>query len=144
MGYKKHFLPEIIDEKTAKKTARQGIWASLWVGISITLLALIFKNYLGLVDAVLFFIIAFGIYKMSKFAAYSGLFLYIVEVAANVYSNHKISNLATAIIIIIMFVNGVRGTVAYNKLKKEKSEDIEKNLTDYQKMLEEKINNPFA
>ncbi len=143
MGLKRYIFPNIVEEETAKKTARQGMWASLSIGVITGLAAFILKRYGALIDASLFLIIALGIYRMSRVAAYAGLFLYIVEVAFQFYFTKKIGNIGIISMAIVMFINGIRGTVAYHRFKRKSEEDIELNINGYQKELEEKMKNPF-
>jgi hypothetical protein len=80
-------------------------------------------NGWAFVDAALFGVIAWGIYWMSRVAAIAGLGLYILEQVASVAttdSKHGFG--AITIIIILAFVNSVRGTFAYHRLRKAETE----------------------
>ena len=75
----------------------------------------------ALLDAVLFLAIGLGIrLKYSRFAAVSGLLLYLLEIASRiaepgVRTNSPVNGMT--IIFIFFFMSGVRGTFAYANLK---------------------------
>jgi hypothetical protein len=78
----------------------------------------------ALIDAVLFGLIAFGIYKLWRTAAVIGLVLFISEkifmVAIGFSSPVQSSSaLIVALILVVCFVNGVRGTFAFHRLRKD-------------------------
>ena len=120
--------PNIIDKNTAQKASQQGYWACiLCAGATILLVAI---NYFGtdllnftpwaLGDAFLFIVIGWGIYKMNRFAAVSGLALYILE-RVSMWSEHGPKNPILAIFFTLMFINSVRGIFAYHKYRKDES-----------------------
>ncbi len=141
MSSKSLFWTGIVDEKSAKKVARQGIWASLLVGVPMAMYALYFKKYYSLIDVSLYFIIAFGIFKMSRVAAFSGFLLYLIEVIVTFRNGHSLRVL-WIFAMFFLFLNGIRGTICYHKLIEKKGESIEKSLADYQEELEGRLNNP--
>ena len=121
--------PYITDTETAQKASQQGYWACIFCAAATILLVAI--NYFGtnllnftpwaLLDAFLFIIIGWGIFKMNRFAAVAGLALYIIE-RISMWAEHGPKNFVMAIIITLMFINSVRGVFAYNKyLKKDSS-----------------------
>ena len=124
--------PDVSDLPNAEKTIRYGFWTAVLVA-SITAVVALMAFYLhkpilgidgaGLVDAVLFAAIAFGIYRRSRAAAIGGLVLYVGERA---YMSHTLptgSLTLTAVVMTVIytmcFVHGVRGTVAYRKLSSQ-------------------------
>lgn len=119
--------PSIMDTVSAKRAAKQGLWASaLCAGSTIIFVIL---NHFGiqmysfdmgaLVDVFLFIVIGWGIYNMNRFASVAGLFLYLLE-RIYMWSQYGLKNPAIAIIISLMFINSIRGTLAYHKFSKGK------------------------
>jgi hypothetical protein len=121
-------LPSITDKLSAKKAAKHGIWASLFC--SCTTILVVFINaiglkilevsYLALIDAVIFGIIAFGIYKMSRSAAIIGLVYYLYGRISMYIIEGSLGKPYYIIIFIIMFINSIRGTFLYHKYKTTK------------------------
>ncbi len=74
----------------------------------------------ALVDAAIFGIIAWGIYRMSRVAAVAGLVGYSLEkIYMQATLGSKVgSGLFVAVIIILAFINAVRGTFAYHRMKR--------------------------
>ena len=108
--------PTIIDKVTAKKTSRHGVWAAGFVSVATAIMARFGQivSRAPFIDAILFAIIAFGIYRMSKIAAVAGLVLFIV-VRIDTWIEHGMKNPIITILIALYFINGVRGTFAYHK-----------------------------
>lgn len=120
------FWPSITDVVTAKKASQQGYWACLLIaGTTILLVVLSFFGIrlLGfdqwaLIDAFLFIVIGWGIYKMNRIAAIAGPALYILE-RISMGLEYGLKNPIMVIIISFMFINSVRGIFAYHKYGKE-------------------------
>src|SRR5258708_29794515 len=123
--------PDVSDLPSADKAIRYGFWAAVFVAsvtAIVALLAIYFHRPIlgidgaGLVDAVLFAAIAFGIDRKSRTAAIGGLVLYLGE---RVYMLASGSATSTTGIMTVMFtlyfVHGVRGTFAYRKLSSQKT-----------------------
>ena len=70
----------------------------------------------ALADAAIFAIVAIGIYKMSRVAAVAGLCLYVLE-RAYAWATVGPKSPVIAAILILAFVNSVRGTFACRKWK---------------------------
>gem|GEM_PF-4323823 len=77
----------------------------------------------ALVDAGLFALIAFGIYKMSRVAAVIGIALYLWGQLNQILATGN-SNYILVILFTLYFIHAIRGTFAYHKLKKEQSERV--------------------
>ena len=77
----------------------------------------------ALVDAGLFALIAFGIYKMSRLAAVLGLLLYLWGQLSQILATGK-TNFILVILFTLYFIHGIRGTFAYHKLKKQQPEPV--------------------
>lgn len=114
--------PDVSDENSSKDASKQGLWAAGFVATITSLMA--FSGAMGFdqsafVDAFLFVIIGFGIYRFSRTAAIAGLGLYIVE-RIYAWSTVGVKNAAIAAILILMFVNSIRGTFSYHKIMRQK------------------------
>ena len=124
----------IVDEGSAIKVSRQGFWAASIIAVFMAVLFLFrIAEYpydeLGsglLVRSIVFGATAWEIYRMSRIASVLGL---VFHFYFNLYPSFtlwlkSILDLNSAIIIIVltfMFINGVRGTVAYHKYKRGSS-----------------------
>jgi len=125
--WRHYFWPSIVDATSAIRASRQGIWASCFcAGATIFFVLLgVFGvrggfDILSLVDASMFIVIGWGIYKMNRFAAVSGLALYILE-RIIMWSQYGPKNPAMAIILTLMFINSARGIFGYHKLTKTRN-----------------------
>ena len=72
----------------------------------------------ALVDAALFAIVAWGLWKKSRAAAVSGLLLYAIE-RLYMWSTVGMQNPIVPVLLTLMFINGVRGTFAWKRLARE-------------------------
>lgn len=121
----------IVDEGSAIKVSRQGFWAAFIIAafmIVLFLLRIAEQPYdeLGsglLWRSIVFGATALGIYRMSRIASFLGFSFHFYF---NLYPSFtlwlkSILDFNSAIVIIvftIMFINGIRGTVAYHKYKR--------------------------
>jgi len=120
--------------EAAKQAAQQGTVAAAFVAIVtivFTCMAIAMGGNLGegmpqidawaFWDAGIFVAIAIGIHKLSRVAAVAGLLLYIVEQIIMRVSNPNLSmsGFFIVIVIILAFVNAVRGTFAYHRFRRE-------------------------
>ncbi len=113
--------PETSDDDSAKEAAKQGVWACSFIAIVTGGMA--FFQAMGFdsaafVDAFLFAIIGFGIFKLSRTAAVAGLVLYLIE-RIYMWATFGSKNIAMAILLSLMFVNSIRGTFSSHKIKRE-------------------------
>jgi len=118
-----HLWPKIVDLETAVKASRQGIWAAL-LGVLITSCIIAYNRITGVqalgidewsfLDAFLMVLIAWGIHRKSRFAAFAGLVIYLAGQAI-LRSEYGGGGIVLTIIFTLMFVNSVRGTFAYHK-----------------------------
>ncbi len=126
---KNSFLPQIATLSDAQKVGRQGTWAACFVAGLTALVAVAALSGIlppgfpisgwALVDAALFGVIAWGIYRMSRVAAVAGLVVYILE---RIYMQSALgakagAGIVVTILIILAFINAVRGTFAYHRMK---------------------------
>jgi predicted PurR-regulated permease PerM len=72
------------------------------------------------VDAVLFSIIAWRIRRFSKLFAIAGVLLFIFEKIMQFSQGEGVKGLPLAILILLMFVSGVRGVFAYHRYSSNK------------------------
>jgi hypothetical protein len=123
------FWPDVSTLDGAHWAARQAAHAAAFVAVAtgiaatLALLGVQFVKMLGingwsLVDAGIFAIVAFYLYKDSRVAAWTGLVLFVVE---RVFMLMTVPAARTgpvmAIAFILAFVGGVRGTMSLHRLK---------------------------
>lgn len=128
------FWPEIDSKETAREVANQGFWAAIVVAVVTTIVILITMaagtledippiDAWAFIDVGIFVAIALGIRKMSRIAAVSGLVVYLIErIYALSYTGGG-GGLFIAIALILAFINGVRGTFAYHRLRRQSLEE---------------------
>ena len=127
------FWPAIDSLATARQVARQGVWASILVAVITTIMIFVVQSLGGVedvppldawafIDVGLFVAIAIGINKMSRFAAVSGLSLYLLG-RIYVWSQVGVgSGLIFSILLSMAFLNAVRATFAYHRLRRQSIE----------------------
>lgn len=126
---KSGLFPAIASISDAQTVGRQGTWAACFVAGTTTVVALasIFKilpsdfpiNGWSLIDAALYAMIAWGIYRMSRIAALIGLIGYCLE---RIYMQIALgpsfgAGIFVTLLIMFAFINSVRGTFAYHRMK---------------------------
>jgi hypothetical protein len=119
------YWPDVSDLDGAKDATRYGMWCAVLVATVTTLFAVL--SFLGirimgsspsaLLDAVLFAAVAFGLAKYSRFAAFAGFALFLVEKIYTVVLTGSILGIGVlGVVILFGFLNGIRGAFAYQKL----------------------------
>jgi hypothetical protein len=117
--------PEIIDEDSARDAAHMaGGWAGVVAGVTTLLAAVsIFGgvSVMGirawsLVDAAMFGVVAWQVWRGSRAFAVAGLSLYGLEVLYGVVTHPPGIGILT-IIIMLALINGVRGTFGLHKFE---------------------------
>ena len=119
--------PPIFDSASARKAAMQGVMASAFCAaatIFFVILSELGKDGLGfdlwaLTDAFLFILIGWGIFKMNRVAAVSGLALYFLE-RAMMWIEYGPRSPVMALIFVLMFINGIRGVMGHHEFKGER------------------------
>ncbi len=120
-----NWWPSVADQKGAKKAAKEGAGAAVVVAAITTLFSVLALFDIRLlpgysawsfVDAALFALVAWRIYKMSRVWAVVGLLLYIVEFAYTFYLRGISAGIFVGVLILGGFVSGVRGTFALRRL----------------------------
>lgn len=123
------FWPPVDSLNAAKEAAKQGaIAAAIVAGITaivaiLSLFGLEITSLWALVDAALFALIAFGIYKLSRVAAVIGLTLYLWEQLSQILATGK-TNIFLVVLFTLYFIHAIRGTFAYHKLKEQELEPV--------------------
>jgi hypothetical protein len=119
----------------AIEASNLGFWAAVFVAVVTTIFAtvtLVLKkdiagiNPLAYIDAVLFAIIAWRIRRRSRAFAVIGLCLFVLEKVVQFSTQPQLVSFALfmAVVITLLFINGVRGTFAFHKLSaKEQQSD---------------------
>jgi len=113
--------PSVHDLAAAKAASRQAVWASGFIVVVTSVVAMLGVLGMGassLVDVGLFLAIGIGIYRMSRTASLAGLLLFIVERVVMFLDTGRTGGLV-AIVLLLAFANGVRGTFAYQRHKRE-------------------------
>ncbi len=125
-GHRKNNLwPDTSHLDGATTAARSGLWAACFVASAMTGLALysefvrplLIFDIWGLLDSFLFAVIAIGIWRMSRIAAIFGLTLYLGEQWYQ-WTTDGVGNIILVLLLTLMFVNGVRGTIAIHRFNK--------------------------
>jgi len=118
--------PSIGDEISAKNANNQGIIASIWcaVWLSVIFVMHIFSgdatsspDLWELADVAFFLLIACGIYKIYRVAPIIGLFFYFVPRLVY-WIQHGPNNILFGIIITLAYITSIRGAFAYHRFKK--------------------------
>ncbi len=119
--------PSMSNLEGAKKAVHEGAGAAIFVAAVTALFSVLaifdirilpgFSPW-SLVDAGLFAVVAWRIYKMSRAWAVVGLLLFVGERAYAFYARGvtATTGIVVGVIILLGFVNGVRGTFAYRRL----------------------------
>jgi hypothetical protein len=119
------YWPDVSTVESAKAATKGSMFVALFVA-TVTAAFALYGMYndpiLGIdawafVDSFIFILIAFGIWKLSRFAATFGLIFYIIEQVGMFITNPSVPFLA--ILFIVILIGGVRGTFSYYKLKNQ-------------------------
>lgn len=122
------FWPDVSNVDEAKKACRSAMWCAVFVASLTTIVALIaisgFKGMplpvdgSALLDAAIFAGIAFGLSRYSRVAGVAGFVLFLFE---RLYAISKAGFLMgggiLGIVLLLAFLNGMRGAFAYYKLQ---------------------------
>lgn len=118
------YWPEIRNLEQAVQASNMGVAAALFVAGVNTLIATIstFQHAAvmgvtaaGYVDAALFALAAWGIWRRSRVAAIAGLCLFLAEKIYQFATQPKAAlGLLVALALLALFISGVRGTFAYH------------------------------
>jgi len=125
-------LPTITDLKSAQAAARQGtavcivimIFSSAMVAIS-TATGSGRPSQEFIFMMLIYGLIAYLTYKMSRVAAVLGLVIYLGDRLVLIARSGANANFTLAIFFIFAFINSIRGTFAYHRLRHLRAEAIE-------------------
>lgn len=124
-------VPKIFDVDSAEAAAHHGAYAALFCAVSTAALVMV-SWYVpallpglaidgtALIDAMLFLFIAWGIAKLSRFAAVCGLLLYVAERWIMFAETGKVASVWWLVVMLAAFANGIRGTFLYHRLLLER------------------------
>ena len=115
----KAFWPSLDTLRGAEQAAKQGFWAAVFCAVvtaAFALLSIMGADLSALVDAALFAMVAWGLWNKSRAAAVFGLSLYVLE-RLYMWSTAGMQNPIIAVLFTLFFINGVRGTFAWKRLK---------------------------
>jgi len=116
----------IYDELSARAVAKQGMWAAFFVAIVTAAVSFLAGAGVSLIkgigptawlDAAIFAALGFGIRNMSRAAAVGALVLYVAERVVMAQTSGL--NPAMAIGVVLGFVQGIRGTFAFQKYRQQ-------------------------
>jgi hypothetical protein len=118
---KELFWPTIVDVESSRKASRFGFWVAVYFAASISAIGLLSRiGYIGfdfddwaLIDALLFFLIAFGIDRLSRIASIFGFALYFIEKVI-LSSGHGYKGFVVTAMFFFAFMNAVRASFAYH------------------------------
>ena len=117
--YQNFFWPDVNTTRSAHSAARQAMWAAFCCSGLTALTAFLANNGVTLMGAdtrmavfraLLYGALAIGIHRMSRSAASLALLIFLLE------RTQESGPIAMTIILLVCFVNGVRGTVEYHRL----------------------------
>ena len=116
---KKGWWPAIPDPETAKKVAKNGAWAAFFCTVATMGMVLIkAATSTAYLDAALFAVLGLVILRMSRAAAVTATLLFVVErVNAGIVHNLHAAVGPVAIAVFFGFLNGIRGTFAFHRMK---------------------------
>jgi hypothetical protein len=125
--------PDVSTQKGAEFGATQAFWAAIGVAVITTSFAVfaIFGSEIArslgmdayaLVDAAIFAVIAVGIWRRSRVAAWAGLLFYVAE-RIYMWMTIGVRSPIVATVFVLAFVGGVRGTMALHRFKTHGSQN---------------------
>lgn len=123
----KWLWPSVTTPEGAEWATKQAFWAAVLFALITAAFSLFGAagvqvaqglnfDLTALIDAVLFGLIAVGLWRRSRVAAWVGLLLYLFE-RAFMWSQIGVRNPVIAAIFILAFLGGVRGTSALHRMK---------------------------
>lgn len=121
------FWPDVSDLEEAKKACRVAMWCailvagvtSLFAGLAMAGAKFSPVNGSAFLDAALFAGIAFGLSRYSRVAGVAGFALFLVERIYMISQTRSAlgGGLFLGVVLLIGFLNGMRGAFAYQKLQ---------------------------
>jgi hypothetical protein len=120
------FWPKIEDERSAETATNSAVAVSGFVAAVTALLSILSIIYrkpiggvdgLGLIDAVVFAVIAWRIHKMSRAWAIVGILMYLFEVGYKLVTSPSGALGILTIVFILSYISAIRGTFAYHRYR---------------------------
>ena len=115
-SYADHFLPDVRDLKSGHKAAAFSVIASLVVAFLIVLDAALnlgpYRNIWGVSYFVAYLLVAYGTWRMSRFAAVAAFLLYF----SMSRGNSMPILFAIHFVFYVAFISGIRATLFYRRL----------------------------
>jgi hypothetical protein len=119
---RKAFWPDVSILEGAKLAVTYGWVASYLIACSTTISALVgWTSISSLIDAVFWLIIGYGIFRNSRIASVIGLMFFAFELLSKMQHGKSVG---IGVILLLYLVNGVRGTLAYYRLKKVHNKSV--------------------
>ena len=131
------YWKEISDKDSAEDATKAAVGISYFVASLTTLLAVLSIVYrkpvygasgLSLVDAALFFVVAWRIGKLSRAWAIVGLLLYVMEAILSLGERGSGVGILT-IVFVIAYVNALQGAFAYHRYDKDEGAQVQESPT---------------
>ncbi len=134
------FFPTIEDLKSAQKTGRQGAIACVLIVVLTMVMAAVTRSMQGIDPAstatgvtpiaamivlVVYGVLAVMIYRMSRIAALIALLLQAANFVLLLVQQGFSGQLSISILFLLAFINSVRGTFAYHRLRQQRQEAIQ-------------------
>jgi hypothetical protein len=127
------YWPTIDDKSSAEHATKSAVGVSGFIAAVTALAAVLSIVYhkpilsldgWGLVDAVIFALIAWRISKVSRTWAIVGLLMYLFEVGYKLVTSPSGALGVLTIIFILTYINAIRGAFAYHRYRKAQSSGL--------------------
>ncbi len=125
-------LPTITDLKSAQSLAQQGTTVCVLIIVLSSVVAAISTSIDGVSPSqwfvgmmLIYGLIAFMIYRMSRWAAIAGLVLYLGDRTALLVQQGISINVIVSILFVFAFINSIRGTFAYHRFRCQRSQALQ-------------------
>jgi len=125
------YWPTIEDDSSAEHATKAAVGVSGFIACVTALVAVLSIVYhkpiigldgWGLVDAVIFAVIAWRISKVSRAWAIVGLLMYLLEVGYKLATNPSGALGILTIIFILAYISAIRGAFAYHRYRKAENQ----------------------
>ena len=125
------YWPTIEDESSAEHATKAAAGVSGFIAAVTALIAILSIVYRkpmlgldawGLIDAVIFALIAWRISKVSRAWAIVGLLMYLLEVGYKLVTNPSGALGVLTIIFILTYINAIRGAFAYHRFRRAENQ----------------------
>jgi len=110
--------PKITDVKSARSAARQGFGAAMFLAVWTVYTVLVgYVSYSSFVDAAIFALIGWRLYRMSRAAAVVGLVVFGGERIFQWFEHGTAGNPLMILFLFLAFANSIRGTFAHRQFQ---------------------------